>query len=175
MPAIVGRATPHSLKKWLGRGAYGLVAASKFIRFAPFRCIVTVNGQQTSFQAFDVLIASGGYQGGVLVAREAKPNDGKIVIRILKGPSKWALAKKWARLTLSVPSGLPTSRCRSPGADNRRRPAAVRAVDGEVIAQTPIRVSVAREALLLMTPKGFEESRTREGRSKEMARTTCPG
>ena len=24
MPAIVGRATPHSLKKWLGRGAYGL-------------------------------------------------------------------------------------------------------------------------------------------------------
>ena len=26
MPAIVGRATPHSLKKWLGRGAYGLVA-----------------------------------------------------------------------------------------------------------------------------------------------------
>ena len=23
MPAIVGRATPHSLKKWLGRGAYG--------------------------------------------------------------------------------------------------------------------------------------------------------
>jgi diacylglycerol kinase family enzyme len=33
MPAIVGRATPHILKKWLGRGAYGLVAASKFITY----------------------------------------------------------------------------------------------------------------------------------------------
>jgi diacylglycerol kinase family enzyme len=39
MPAIVGRATPHSLKKCLGRGAYGLVAAYKFMRFAPFRCM----------------------------------------------------------------------------------------------------------------------------------------
>jgi diacylglycerol kinase family enzyme len=110
MPAIVGRATPHSLKKWLGRGAYGLVAAYKFIRFVPFRCIVTVNGQQTSFQAFDVLIASGGYQGGILVAREAIPYDGKMVIRILKGPSKWALAKKWARMRLASPSALPTLR-----------------------------------------------------------------
>ena len=73
MPAIIGRTTPHSLKKWLGRGAYGLVAAYKFIRFVPFRCIVTVNGQQTSFQAFDVLIASGGYQGGVLVAAKRTP------------------------------------------------------------------------------------------------------
>jgi diacylglycerol kinase family enzyme len=53
MPAIVGRATPHSPKKWPGRGAYAQVAAYKFIRFAPFGCIVTVNGQQTAFQALD--------------------------------------------------------------------------------------------------------------------------
>jgi diacylglycerol kinase family enzyme len=86
----------HSLKSSWPR-AYGLVRAYKFIRFAPFRCIITVNGQQTSFQAFDVLIASGGYQGGVLVAREANPYDGKIVIRILKGPSKWYW-RKWAGL-----------------------------------------------------------------------------
>ena len=33
MPAIVGRATPHGLKKWLGRGAYLLVAASEFMRY----------------------------------------------------------------------------------------------------------------------------------------------
>ena len=73
MPAIVGRATPHSLKKWLGRGAYVLVAASKFIRYVPFRCIVTINGQQTSFEALDVLIASGGYQGGVLRCPRSEP------------------------------------------------------------------------------------------------------
>ena len=167
MPAIVGRATPHSLKKWLGRGAYGLVAAYKFIRFVPFRCIVTVNGQQTSFQAFDVLIASGGYQGGVLVAREADPRDGKIVIRILKGPSKWALAKKWARIALGVPFGPSDLEViRVPELTIDTVPQQYVAVDGEVIAQTPIRVSVAREALHLMTPEGFAEMKIlRQGKS----------
>ena len=158
MPAIVGRATPHALKRWLGRGAYGLVAASKFIRYAPFRCIVTIEGQETSFEAFDVMIASGGYQGGVLVAREARPNDGKIVIRILKGPSKWALVKKWARLTLRVPFGPSDLEVlRVPELTIDTVPKQYVAVDGEVIAQTPIRISVARAALLLMTPQGFAE------------------
>jgi Integrase core domain len=55
----------------------------------------------------------------LLAARETTPYDGKIVIRILKGSSKWAFAKKWARITLGVPfgaSGLEVHK--SPGADN---------------------------------------------------------
>ena len=43
------------------------------------------------------------------------------------------------------------------------------AVDGEVITQTPIRVSVAREALHLMTPEGFAEMKIlRQGKSNEL-------
>ena len=160
MPAIVGRATPHSLKKWLGRGAYFLVAASKFIRYVPFRCIVTINGQQASFEALDVLIASGGYQGGVLRAPEASPDDGNILIRILKGPSKWALAKKWARISLGIPFGPDDIEVlRAPELTIDTVPKQHVAVDGEVILQTPIRVSIARKALILMVPKGFEESK----------------
>ena len=137
-----------------------LVAASKFIRYVPFRCIVTIDGQETSFEALDVLIASGGYQGGVLRAPEARPDDGKIVIRILKGPSKWALAKKWARMSLGVPFGPDDIEVlRVPELTIDTVPKQHVAVDGEVIAQTPIRVSVAREALLLMVPRGFGESR----------------
>jgi YegS/Rv2252/BmrU family lipid kinase len=163
MPAIVGRATPHILKKWLGRGAYGLVAASKFIRYVPFRCIVTINGQQTSFEALDVLIASGGYQGGVLVAQQAKPDDGKLIIRILKGPSKWALARKWARMALGVPfAPADIEVLRVPELIIDAIPQQHIAVDGEVITQTPIRVSVAREALFLMAPQGFEEFKGRK-------------
>ena len=42
------------------------------------------------------------------------------------------------------------------------------AVDGEVITQTPIRVSVAREALHLMTPEGFLELKIeKQGKSNE--------
>ena len=159
MPAIIGRATPHSLKKWLGRGAYFLVAANEFIRYVPFRCIVTIDGEETSFEALDVMIASGGYQGGVLRARDASPDDGRLVIRILKGPSKWALAKKWARMTLGVPFAPPDIEVlRVPELTIDAIPKQHVAVDGEVIMQTPIRVSVARKALFLMVPQEFQES-----------------
>ena len=165
MPAIVGRATPHSLKKWLGRGAYVLVAASKFMRYVPFRCIVTINGQQTSFDAFDLRIANGGYQGGVLVVREANPDDGKIVIHILRGPSKWALVKEWARNALGapfVPGDVEVLSASELTIDTV--PKQHVAVDGEVITQTPIRVSVAREALLLMASKEFPRPEDREAK-----------
>ena len=100
-------------------------------------------------------------QGGVLVAREANPYDGKIVVRILKGPSKWALAKKWARIALGVPFGPSDLEViRVPELTIDTVPQQYVAVDGEVITQTPIRVSVAREALHLMTPEGFEESKS---------------
>jgi YegS/Rv2252/BmrU family lipid kinase len=176
MPTIVGRATPHGLKKWLGRSAYGLVAAYQFMRFAPFRCIVTVNGQQTSFQAFDVMIASGGYQGGVLVAREATPYDGKIVVRILKGPTKWVLARKWARIALGLPFGPSDLEIISvPELTIDAVPQQYVAVDGEVITQTPIRVSVARAALHLMTPAAFVELKGRKTAQVErVARTSHP-
>ena len=158
MPAIVGRATPHSLKKWLGRAAYALVATGKFMRFVPFRCIVTIDGQETTFDALDVRIANGGYQGGVLVAPEAHLESGEIVVHVLEGPSKWTLAKEWTRVALGAPFApgrMTILQARDLTIDTV--PAQHVAVDGEVITRTPIRVSVAREALLLMAPAAYRD------------------
>lgn len=158
MPSIIGRATPHALKKWLGRGAYLLVGIVKFMRYRPFRCAVTVDGEKSSFDALDVRIANGGYQGGVLVAPEADLESGKIVLHILEGPTKWALAKEWARVALRMPFGV--------GKMNvlmgrnlmiETVPTQHVAIDGEVITRTPIQVSVARNALLLMVPTAYQD------------------
>jgi hypothetical protein len=81
---VVGKATPHKLKKWLGRIAYALVAAKEFMRYQPFRCVVTINDRET-FNALDVRIASGSYQGAIFAARKAKPDNGEIIVYILKG------------------------------------------------------------------------------------------
>ncbi|MCU6453392.1 diacylglycerol kinase [Sphingomonas sp. A2-49] len=163
MPAIVGRATPHNLKRLIGRGAYAFVAAGKFVRYAPFGCTVTINGKKTTFKAFDVRIVNGGFQGGVLVDSDASPDDGRIAIHILRGPSKWALAREWARLALGVPFGpadieiLTASELTIDTVPKQHV-----AVDGEVITQTPIRVSVAREALLLMAPTDLPQLEDQE-------------
>jgi YegS/Rv2252/BmrU family lipid kinase len=158
MPAIIGRATPHSLKKWLGRSAYALVGMSKFVRYQPFRCIVTSEGRERTFDALDVRIANGGYQGGVLVAPEAHLESGQIVLHILEGPSRWALAKEWARVALGVPFRpgkltVLTARDLTIVAEPMQHVS----IDGEVITRTPIRVSVARNALHLMVPTGYRD------------------
>src|SRR6185312_4497827 len=63
LPAAVGRATPHGLKRWLGRLGYLLTAVNEFMHHRPFRCMVGIAGRERSFEALDVRIASGGYQG----------------------------------------------------------------------------------------------------------------
>jgi YegS/Rv2252/BmrU family lipid kinase len=158
LPAAVGRATPHGLKRWLGRLGYVLTAANEFMRHRPFCCRVVIAGRERSFEALDVRIASGGYQGGVMVAPEADPDDGELALHILKGASKWALAREWARLVLHLPFRpadiqiLRASECRI---DTEPRQDV--AVDGEVLTQTPVKVSVGRNALLIMVPPGFED------------------
>lgn len=158
MPAIVGRATPHGLKRWLGRGAYALVAAVKFMGYAPFRCVVTIDGQGSAFDALDVRIANGGYQGGVLVAPEAHLESGKIVIHVLEGLSRWALAKEWMRVAVGMPfaPGRMTD-LKASHLTIDTMPTQHVAIDGEVITRTPIEVSVARDALLLMVPTGYQD------------------
>jgi YegS/Rv2252/BmrU family lipid kinase len=163
MPSIVGRAAPPSLKRWLGRAAYGLVAVAKFARYKPFRCNVTINGRELSFEALDVRIANGAYQGGVLVASEAVLHDGEIVVHILKGRSKWALAKEWARLAFSAPFAPGDIEfLQAPELTIDTVPRQYVSVDGEVITQTPINVSVAHQGLLLIVPPSHERTQETE-------------
>jgi hypothetical protein len=79
------------------------------------------------------------------------------------------LAKKWARIALGVPFGpSDLAVIRVPELIIDTVPQQYVAVDGEVITQTPIRVSVAREALHLMTPEGFLELKIeKQGKSNE--------
>lgn len=159
MPSIVGRATPPVLKRWLGRVAYALVGMNKFFRYRPYRCIVTVDGEEIVLNALDIRIASGGYHGGALLVCEADPDDGNIVVQILKGSSKWALAQAWTRMAMGAP--LPpcdVEIIRAPELIIDTDPRQHVSIDGEVITETPIRVSVAREALLLMVPSSYDDS-----------------
>src|SRR5262249_44952779 len=136
--------------------SYALTAVNEFMHHRPFRCRVVIAGRERAFEALDVRIASGGYQGGILVAPEADPDDGEMALHILKGASRWALAREWARLVLHLPFRpadieiLRASACRI---DTEPRQDVV--VDGEVLTQTPIEVGVGRNALLIMVPPGF--------------------
>lgn len=153
LPASIGRAMPRTLKRWLGRVGYLLVAITRLFKHRSFRCRLTEEGKTESFDALEVRIANGNYQGGVLVAEEASVESRDLVVHVIKGTSAWILAMVWIRVALRL-------RQRSEDLEIRRTadlvldtdPKQYVSIDGEAVTQTPVRISVAREALLLMVP-----------------------
>jgi YegS/Rv2252/BmrU family lipid kinase len=154
LPALVGMSTPSGLKRRWGRGAYVLTAAAKFLQYKPFGCVIEVDARKQMFDALEVRIANGSFQGGVLVSRAANPKSGMVLIRIVVGRSKWKLAKEWARLALRLPLDRASTRtiiC--PRFKIMTVPNQPVAIDGEVVAAIPTDVSVDAHALQVVVPR----------------------
>jgi YegS/Rv2252/BmrU family lipid kinase len=154
----IGRSQPKRLKRYLGRLAYFLVGGWKFMSHKPFRCVLSWRDQTAEVSALDVLIANGPYHGGVMVAQDADIESSDIVIRIIKGRSKWTLAREWLRIALRQgldPRDLAIVRARDITLE--ATPRQYVSIDGEVVTQTPIRIRVAPEALRIMVPQSFVE------------------
>jgi YegS/Rv2252/BmrU family lipid kinase len=160
LPARIARSVPPVLKRWFGRGGYLLTAIVQIIRHRSFRCTLDCNGGVRHFDAVEVRIANGAYQGGVLVAEEAHLESDDIVVHVIKGPSTWSLIRTWARALLRAPPmsrDLEVLRCRHIVID--AQPPQYVSIDGEAVMQTPIRAGVDRQALLLMVPADRKDLR----------------
>lgn len=159
LPAAVGRNMPHNLKRYLGKLGYLFVGAALFARHAPFRVVLSEGRQEIACidDALDILIANGPYQGGVKVADEAHPESRDLVIRIVKGGHKTNLLRTWARPLLNSRVADFTEIVRTSDVVIETDPPHYVSIDGEVVTRTPVRVSVERQALLLMVPRGHEE------------------
>ena len=77
------------------------------------------------------------------------------MIRIVKGGRKTNLLRTWLRPASSRTADF-TEIVRASDLVIETDPPYYVSIDGEVATQTPVRVSVARQALLLMVPKGYE-------------------
>jgi YegS/Rv2252/BmrU family lipid kinase len=156
LPATIARARPHLLKKVLGRAGYLVVAGARLATFKPFGCTVAFgDGSTKAFDAVvEVRIANGPYKGGLLVAEEAGLESRKLVLHIVKGGSRRRLAAVWAKLAAGMrpnASELESFTAGSfvIGAD----PKQYVSIDGEAVAQTPIEVKVAKQALRIVVPR----------------------
>jgi YegS/Rv2252/BmrU family lipid kinase len=158
LPASIGRSIPQNLKKWFGRVGYLLVGGAQLRQHRSFRCTLTHEGRKISHQAVEVRIANGKYQGGVLVAEQASLESRDLVVQIIKGASNWALVKVWARAVLGLqPSSRDVEIVRGRDLVIDAHPQQHVSIDGEAVTRTPIRATVARQALLVMVPRDRED------------------
>lgn len=152
LPALIGETVPHGLKAVLGRVGYLGWAAWSLARFRPFACTLIEDGRTRRFEALEVRVANGQYLGGIEVAEEADLESRDLTIQVVLGRSGWTLAKSWVRSSLGRRDKRELVSIRTTGLRIETVPPMRVSVDGEVLATTPVDVSVARQALKLMVP-----------------------
>lgn len=158
LAAIVARATPHSLKKYLGSAGYVLVGTWKFLSHRSFRVTITEGERRTNFEALQVIFANGRYHGGMLVAQSANPESRSVLVQVVTGRNRWNLVRSWWAVAMGrPPDPAIVEELVVYDALIEAEPRQYVSIDGEVAAQTPVRLTVAREALLVMVPAGFKD------------------
>ena len=153
---IVRRA--NKLPSWIrARGGYGLSAPGEFLRFQPFPMKVSPNGNSGEPFRATLLAAVANaptYGGGVRIAPQAKLDDGKLDLCVVRAMDKFKLfclfpTAYFGRHLISknVEYGQ-TDRV----SIETEVPVDVYA-DGEYVCKTPVEFNVAREALQVIVPE----------------------
>jgi YegS/Rv2252/BmrU family lipid kinase len=154
LSAAIAQAKPRLLKRWLGPTAYLLVATRALLKHKPFTCTLTIDGRIETCEALELRIANGTYHGGMKVAEEASVESHQIVFYVIKGRSRWQLARVWMDIARGRPLApedvdiFHASHVRI-----ETDPVQPVSVDGEVTTDTPVTASVAVQALHLLVPQ----------------------
>jgi YegS/Rv2252/BmrU family lipid kinase len=151
LSATLHRASRDGGKRYLGRAGYLLSAVRSFAAHRPFHCRLEHDGVSSEFDALDMRIANGPFHGGMVAVPGADVESRDLAVRAIKGNSKWTLPRVWADIARGRPldaAAVDIIRVRQ--LTVTAEPAQAVSVDGEVIAETPVTISVAAGALRVM-------------------------
>jgi YegS/Rv2252/BmrU family lipid kinase len=154
----IAREISPGLKRRLGRVGYLLVAGARLLRHGPFHCTVRSRDRTIAFDALEVRLANGSYQGGVQVADDAHVESHDLVVQSITGRSRWSILTFWARAILGMKAqGSDVEVLRATELTLETDPRQYVSIDGEPLVQTPIRARVARQALFVTVPRERED------------------
>ena len=154
VPPVIGDTIPQRLKNWFGRFGYLGWAIYSLVRFRPFRLILESPQGREECWATEVRMLNGQYTGGIKVSDEAELDDGAIVVQIVAGKSKFALARDWYLRMLGLRSRPGMAReIKLKEARIEARPPQKVAIDGEVLARTPFDLRMHRHAVRVIAPR----------------------
>jgi diacylglycerol kinase (ATP) len=150
----------HDLKRVLGRAAYPLTALARLPRHRPFRATITVGGRDYTLTTHQLNIANGSFHAGRPITGDASADDRLLLTYSLGGASRAGLigatirhALLGARRTWAEPAFLATSDL---WLDTD--PPLPLDIDGEVRGQTPVRITLAANALRVMVAPAFPDT-----------------
>lgn len=150
---MIGDSVPHNLKKYLGRIGYLGWAIWCFFRFRPFRLIVDDGTREHRMWATEVRVFNGRFHGGVELTQATDVDSGDIVIQAVTGRNRARLAWDWYAKFFKLRSReANTQDFRGKSLKLDTRPHHNISIDGELLARTPVTVSVAERAIDVVVP-----------------------
>lgn len=150
---IIGDTIPHRLKRYLGRAGYLLWGLRTMLCFRPFRATVEWKGQRRSCWATEVRMLNGCFAGGIQLTDEARLDNGEVLVQIVAGKSRLHLAADWyLRIVGLAKVAGGVEQVEAEQVRIETKPVQRVAIDGEVLARTPIALSVHRRAVRVVVP-----------------------
>lgn len=99
--SVVAGATPHALKRHLGRAAYALTAARTLLTHEPFEAVVEVDGRAWTVRTHQLNVANGRVHAGVPLASDATIDDRLLTAYALGGAVRASTALATAAQALT--------------------------------------------------------------------------
>ena len=151
----VAESVPHGLKRKLGRLGYLVWASWSAANFRAFRVKLEDGKNTWRMWATEVRIANGRYHGGIELIENADLKSGEIVVQVVTGRSVlklgWSYVAAAAKLSTrrqAVREFVGKAFTLSTG------PKMKVSIDGEVAAETPLKISAIPDAVTIAAPRG---------------------
>ena len=153
----VADTVPHALKRLAGRAAYPLTALARLPRHRPFLATVTGTGQSRTMTTHQLNIANGSFHAGRPITADAGADDRLLMAYSLGGAGRPALIGSTVRHALLGTRRRLTEPAFLVGSDLHLHtdPPLPLDIDGEVRGRTPVRITLAPNALRVMVDQAF--------------------
>ena len=150
---MIGEGVPHKLKRYLGRIGYLVWAIYCLFRFRAFRLTVDDGKESRTLWVTEVRVANGSFHGGVELVEQADVASGEIVVQAVTGRSTLRLVWDWFAKYFRLPArDAMVEEFHGESLRIETRPRQRISIDGEVLARTPVTVSVAERAIEVVVP-----------------------
>lgn len=156
--AKIARNISRRLKRYTGILAYGLTGARILFSHQPFECTLTMNEETFKFSTHQVVITNGGHFGITPIAPGASADDRKLDVFVMDTPNRWHMSRLWVAFLLQKSTAFSQARFfKTKEVLLEATPPQYVEVDGEIMMQTPARISLAPDALKVMAPVDFAD------------------
>ncbi len=156
----VAGTVPHALKRLAGRAAYPLTALARLPGHRPFLAAITSEGHRRTLSTHQLNIANGSFHAGRLITADASADDRLLMAYCLGGASRTALIGATVRHALLGARRSHADSAFLVGSDLRLRtdPPLPLDIDGEILGTTPVRVTLAPNAMRVMVDPSFPDT-----------------